>query len=134
MATRFELVLDGDDDVALRAVGEEALEAIAETERRLSFFDPGSLVTAVCETPFGAHPQNMIAQNLPEFDGYELDREFLTDFRAAAESPESFEQWIEQWVLGCEDHEAYLAKVRTTTVDRLDDRSCPYPPHGSHDS
>ncbi|MCP3904405.1 MAG: FAD:protein FMN transferase [Planctomycetes bacterium] len=45
MATRFELVLDGDDDVALRAAGEEALEAIAETERRLSLFDPGSLVT-----------------------------------------------------------------------------------------
>ena len=47
MATRFELVLDGDDDVALRAAGEEALEAIAETEQRLSAFDPGSLVTAL---------------------------------------------------------------------------------------
>jgi thiamine biosynthesis lipoprotein len=47
MATRFELVLDGNDDVALCAAGEEALQAIAETERRLSFFDPGSLVTAL---------------------------------------------------------------------------------------
>jgi thiamine biosynthesis lipoprotein len=47
MATRFELVLDGEDEPALRAVGEEALEAIEEAGRRLSCFDPGSLLSHV---------------------------------------------------------------------------------------
>lgn len=47
MATRFELVLDGPDEAALRAAGEDALEAIIEAERRLSAFAPGSLLSYV---------------------------------------------------------------------------------------
>ncbi len=42
MATRFEIVLHGDDPVALRAAGEEALEEIEGLEARLSLFQPGS--------------------------------------------------------------------------------------------
>jgi len=42
MATRFELVLHGDDPVALRAAGEEALEEIERLEARLSLFCPSS--------------------------------------------------------------------------------------------
>jgi FAD:protein FMN transferase len=42
MATRFELVLHGDDPARLRAAGEQALEEIRRIEARLSFFRPTS--------------------------------------------------------------------------------------------
>lgn len=38
MATRFELVLHGEDEAALRAAGEEALDEIARLEDELSYF------------------------------------------------------------------------------------------------
>ena len=42
MATRFELVLHGENISALRAAGEEALEEIARLENQLSLYRPGS--------------------------------------------------------------------------------------------
>jgi FAD:protein FMN transferase len=47
MATRFELVLHGDDPTALRAAGEEALDEIARLEDRLSLYRPGSEIAQV---------------------------------------------------------------------------------------
>jgi thiamine biosynthesis lipoprotein len=49
MGTRFELVLGGGDPVRLRAVGEAALQAIAECEATLSPFVRGSIVARVNE-------------------------------------------------------------------------------------
>jgi acyl CoA:acetate/3-ketoacid CoA transferase alpha subunit/acyl CoA:acetate/3-ketoacid CoA transferase beta subunit len=72
---------------------------------------PGSLVNAVCEAPFGAHPQNMSAQSLPEFEGYELDHEFLKAFRKASEDSKAFIQWVKAWILDCPSHEDYLDKL-----------------------
>jgi thiamine biosynthesis lipoprotein len=45
MATRFELVLDGDDEARLRAAGEDALEEIARLDAQLSFYRPSSDVS-----------------------------------------------------------------------------------------
>lgn len=45
MGTRFEIVLAGDDETRLRAIGEEAIEVIEDWHRRLSLFDKGSLVS-----------------------------------------------------------------------------------------
>lgn len=45
MATRFELVLDGDDDARLRAAGEDALEEIVRLDAQLSFYRPTSDVS-----------------------------------------------------------------------------------------
>lgn len=42
MATRFEFVLHGENPVALRAAGEEALEEIDHLESRLSLYRPSS--------------------------------------------------------------------------------------------
>ena len=42
MATRFEMVLHGDNATALRAAGEEALEEIDRLEAQLSLFRPSS--------------------------------------------------------------------------------------------
>jgi thiamine biosynthesis lipoprotein len=45
MATRFELVLHGEDPVLLRAAGEEALAEIERLEARLSLFRPTSAIS-----------------------------------------------------------------------------------------
>ncbi|GMQ81374.1 MAG: FAD:protein FMN transferase [Rhodothermia bacterium] len=47
MATRFELVLLGEDEVRLRAAGEEALREISSLERRLSYYSDASELTRV---------------------------------------------------------------------------------------
>lgn len=44
MATRFELVLHGGEEAALRAAGEEALDEIARLEDELSYFRPMSQI------------------------------------------------------------------------------------------
>jgi acyl CoA:acetate/3-ketoacid CoA transferase alpha subunit len=72
---------------------------------------PGSLVNAVCEAPFGAHPQNMSAQSLSEFDGYGLDHDYLISFRKAAEDADAYSQWVQDWILDCPSHKDYLDKL-----------------------
>lgn len=52
MATRFELVLAGEDETFLRAVAEEAAEVIEECDARWSLFHPGSLVSFINRTAF----------------------------------------------------------------------------------
>lgn len=47
MATRFELVLQGTDEVQLRAAGEEALAEISRLEAQLSFYRPTSDVSRI---------------------------------------------------------------------------------------
>ncbi len=47
MGTRFELVLDGDDDRRLRPAGEAALAEIDECHRRFNLFDPGSWLSTI---------------------------------------------------------------------------------------
>lgn len=47
MATRFEIVLYGDNPVALRAAGEEAIEEINRLEAQLSLYRPSSEIAHV---------------------------------------------------------------------------------------
>lgn len=47
MATRFELVLCGDDPVFLRAAGEEALDEVARLEAQLSLYRPTSELSGI---------------------------------------------------------------------------------------
>jgi len=47
MATRFELVLHGDNPTGLRAAGEEAFEEIDRLENQLSLYRPGSEIAQV---------------------------------------------------------------------------------------
>jgi len=72
---------------------------------------PASLVNAICVAPSGAHPLNLNAQNLPEFDGYGLDHTFLTEFRKASENENTLGQWVKEWVLDVSSHEEYLEKL-----------------------
>jgi thiamine biosynthesis lipoprotein len=63
LATRSAWHLGGDDPVLLRAVGEEALAAIEETESRLSRFQAGSLLSRInrlaAERPVRVDPDLM---------------------------------------------------------------------------
>jgi acyl CoA:acetate/3-ketoacid CoA transferase alpha subunit/acyl CoA:acetate/3-ketoacid CoA transferase beta subunit len=72
---------------------------------------PGSLVNAVCVVPRGAHPQNMSAQSLSEFEGYGLDYAFLKAFRKATEDADAYSRWVKNWILDCPSHDAYLDKL-----------------------
>src|SRR6266699_3206511 len=47
MATRFEMVLHGEDAVALRAAGEEAISEIERLEEQLSLYRPSSEISAL---------------------------------------------------------------------------------------
>jgi len=63
MATRFEFVLAGGEPTFLRAVGQEALDAIHDWESRLSRFRPDSLVSILnrdaARRPVVVDPQMM---------------------------------------------------------------------------
>ena len=72
---------------------------------------PGTLVNAVCVAPFGAHPQNMSAQSLPEFEGYGLDHAFLRSFRKASEDADTYGKWVQEWILDCASHADYLERL-----------------------
>lgn len=54
MGTRFEMVLIGDDEVRLRAAGEEALDEIENLDARLDLFKRNSLVCHVNRSAFNA--------------------------------------------------------------------------------
>lgn len=86
---------------------------------------PGSLVDAVCVAPFGAHPQNMSAQSLSEFEGYGLDHDFLRDFRKASEDSDTLEQWVKEWILDCRTHEDYLDKLGKKRICDLKSKGNP---------
>ena len=45
MATRFEIVLHGDNEAALRAAGDEALDEIERLDNQLSFYNPHSQIS-----------------------------------------------------------------------------------------
>ncbi|MHB8894322.1 MAG: CoA-transferase [Candidatus Geothermincolia bacterium] len=73
---------------------------------------PSYLVKAVCPVPFGSHPAGMSNYGLEqEVTGYEVDREFIINLRNQCKDPVKLQAWMDEWVLGCEDHDAYLKKL-----------------------
>ncbi len=73
---------------------------------------PSYLVLAVCPAPFGSHPAGMSSYGLEEeFTGYEVDRDFLIDLRKKCKDEKELNAWIEEWILGCSDHDEYIAKL-----------------------
>lgn len=72
---------------------------------------PSYMVKAVCEAPYGAHPAGMPNCGLPEFEHYFEDYDFLTESREASRDEGKFSEWIKYWILDCQDHNDYLAKL-----------------------
>lgn len=73
---------------------------------------PGFMVDAVVEMPFGAHPWGVTGY-------YRNDQEFLAGYIKAARHLESFNEFIDTWVLGCGDMRQYLDKLGAGRLDQL---------------
>lgn len=65
---------------------------------------PGIHVSAVVHAPRGAHPLSCRGR-------YDVDREHLREYIAAARSDETFKQYLDRYVLGTRDHAEYLARA-----------------------
>jgi len=72
---------------------------------------PGQYVLSLSEIPFGGHPSKHPQKGLDGFEGYGEDYEFIIQAKAAAKDEKELGKWIDHWVLGCPDHEAYLRRV-----------------------
>ncbi|HSY15224.1 MAG TPA: CoA-transferase, partial [Jatrophihabitantaceae bacterium] len=84
---------------------------------------PGAVVSAVCEVPFGGHPNPVPADLVPEVNGYCDDYEFLTELRSVCKDPEALTAWTKRWVLGVADHGEYLGLLGENRLRSLQDRT-----------
>ena len=67
---------------------------------------PHWIVTAVAHCPGGAYPSYVQ-------DHYSRDNAFYQRWDAIARDRETFRAWMDEHVLGCRDHAAFLARLRT---------------------
>jgi len=74
---------------------------------------PGIVVSAVCHVPFACHPS--YAQGY-----YDRDNEFYLAWDKISESAESVKQYLDEWVYGVRDREAYWEKLGAETHKRLE--------------
>jgi acyl CoA:acetate/3-ketoacid CoA transferase beta subunit len=64
----------------------------------------------------------MSAQSLPEFNGYELDPDYLKAFRKATEQEDTYQKWIDEWILDCDSASDYRAKIEKKPFQNLNGR------------
>lgn len=62
---------------------------------------PGFRVDAVVEMPWGAHPSDVVGY-------YNSDWLGLVVFYQALQTEAGIKDWIEEWIFGCPDHNAYI--------------------------
>jgi glutaconate CoA-transferase, subunit A len=62
---------------------------------------PAFRVDAVVESPWGAHPTEVVGY-------YNLDRAAYGMFQAAAATADDLQKWIDEWVFGCKNRNAYI--------------------------
>mgnify|MGYP001823348657 FL=1 len=62
---------------------------------------PAFRADAVIEVPWGAHPTEVVGH-------YNQDKLMWGLFIMAAAREQSLEQWMDEWIFGCRDREAYL--------------------------
>jgi acyl CoA:acetate/3-ketoacid CoA transferase alpha subunit/acyl CoA:acetate/3-ketoacid CoA transferase beta subunit len=72
---------------------------------------PGHVVRAVCEAPFGAHPYGFNNPGVGGIDSYAEDGEFMAATLKASKTPESFRDYIADWILDLSGHAHYLSKL-----------------------
>jgi acyl CoA:acetate/3-ketoacid CoA transferase alpha subunit/acyl CoA:acetate/3-ketoacid CoA transferase beta subunit len=71
---------------------------------------PGLVVKAVCQVPFGTHPQGLAAASIG-LKGYDEDYDFLLDYVKASRDAKGLKEWMQEWVLQCCTQEEYLKKL-----------------------
>jgi len=80
---------------------------------------PGVRVTAICEVALGGHPMSVPGAPVPEIGGYADDYDSLGELAVAAQRPERFEAWAQEWITGCRNHADYVARLGPERVARL---------------
>lgn len=80
---------------------------------------PASVVRAVCHVPYGAHPTGNPSPDLPDCRAYGNDYAFMIDCRVASRDEETFQQWVQEWVLGVANHDEYIQKLGTDRIEHL---------------
>lgn len=73
---------------------------------------PGFIVSAVCHVPHAAHPS--YAQGY-----YDRDNEFYLDWDKISADPALTQQYLEEWVYGVTNREAYWAKLGAEKQKKL---------------
>jgi glutaconate CoA-transferase subunit A len=73
---------------------------------------PGIVVSAVCHVPFACHPS--YAQGC-----YDRDNDFYLQWDKISESRSVVDDWLEEWVYGVTDRDAYWDKLGADTHRRL---------------
>ena len=73
---------------------------------------PGIVVSAVCHVPFASHPS--YSQGY-----YDRDNEFYLAWDKISESKELTQQYLDEWVYGVKDRNAYWKKLGEKTHKRL---------------
>jgi glutaconate CoA-transferase, subunit A len=73
---------------------------------------PGFLVSSVVHEPFGGHPSPA--------QGYSRrDDNFYFEYHKESRSRQGFERWLDKYVLGVEDHAAFLQLLGRERIERL---------------
>lgn len=81
---------------------------------------PANIVKAVVELPMGSHPRGLTNVGVTELGQYAEDYQFMYAVnKAARKGEEALLEWIDEWILSCETHEAYLEKLGAHRVRRL---------------
>jgi glutaconate CoA-transferase subunit A len=73
---------------------------------------PGLIVTAVCHTPYCAHPSYTQGY-------YDRDNPFYLEWDKISSSRENVKAWLDEWVYGVKDRDEYWAKLGAETHARL---------------
>jgi len=73
---------------------------------------PGIVVSAVCHVPYASHPS--YSQGY-----YDRDNEFYLAWDKISESKESVQKYLDEWVSGVKDREAYMDKLGSKVQKRL---------------
>ena len=73
---------------------------------------PGYRVDVIVHVPYGAHPTAV-------YKYYDYDAEHIALYAKVARQKETFEKYLEEYVLGVESHECYLRKIGIKRISEL---------------
>ncbi len=80
---------------------------------------PAEIVLSVSEVPFGSHPYGNFSQGIPELPPYANDYDFMRGHRDAQNEKQRYDDWIEEWILGINNQEEYLAKLGDERIKKI---------------
>lgn len=73
---------------------------------------PCLVTDAVVHAPLGAHPSQV-------YNYYDYDREFLRMYDKVSSDDGLFEEFLQDWIYGCENHYEYLQKIGIKRLNRI---------------